>query len=671
MILRTLVAVLLVAAPVSAEVVRIEVKSRTPVLAGRAFGSTGPYERLVGTIYFAIDPRNPANLIIADIDKAPRNAAGKVEFSSDFYLIKPVDASRGNGTVLYEVSNRGGKGMVGFFNFAAGGVDPQTTEQFGDGFLLENGFTLLWVGWQFDVPVREGLVRVFAPIAKEADGRAITGLVRSDFVLNERVTEASLADRGHQAYAVSDRNDAANVLTVRDSFEGTRRTVPRTEWQFTEDGKSVRMAAGFEPRKIYEVVYRAQDPPVVGVGPAAVRDTISKIKYSGAPELGIAPGAIKRGIGFGISQSGRFLRTFLYYGFNADESQRKVFDGVMPHVAGSGRGSFNHRFAQPSRDAHPWINFFYPTDIFPFTDAEQSDPETGQTDGLLTHATKPAHQPNIFYTNSSYEYWGRSASLFHTTVDGTKDARLPANVRGYLLTAGQHGVAAFPPARSIGQQMNNPLDYRWVMRSLLVQMNRWVTDGTAPPATALPRVDNGTLVPLEKLRFPKVPTVNLPVVPLKAYRADYGPDFITKGIVTQEPPVIKSAFAMLVPQVDADGNELAGIRVPELAVPVATYTGWNMFNDKSGPTSVLASMQGSFIPLARSKADRDANGDPRRSIEERYRGRDQYLAEITKAANDLVTKGYLLKNDVPRIVAQAGTRWDFATKTITSTQDKQ
>jgi hypothetical protein len=671
MILRTLVAVLLVAAPVSAEVVRIEVKSRTPVLAGQAFGTTGPYERLIGTIYFAIDPRNPANLIIADIDKAPRNAAGKVEFSSDFYLIKPVDASRGNGTVLYEVSNRGGKGMVGFFNFASGGADPQTTEQFGDGFLLENGFTLLWVGWQFDVPVREGLVRVFAPIAKEADGRPITGLVRSDFVLSARATEASLADRGHQAYVVSDRNDAANVLTVRDSVEGARRTVPRTEWQFTEDGKSVRMAAGFEPQKIYEVVYRAQDPAVVGVGPAAVRDTISKIKYSGAAELGLAPGAIKRGIAFGISQSGRFLRTYLYYGFNEDESHRKVFDGVMPHVAGSGRGSFNHRFAQPSRDGHPYINFFYPTDIFPFTDAEQSDPETGLTDGLLTHATKPAYQPNIFYTNSSYEYWGRSASLYHTTVDGTKDARLPANVRGYLLSAGQHGVAAFPPARSIGQQLNNPLDYRWAMRSLLLAMNRWVTDGTAPPASALPRVDNGTLVTPDKLKFPKVPAVNVATVPQKAYRADYGPDFIRKGVVTQEPPAIKSAFAILVPQVDADGNEVAGIRMPELAVPVATYTGWNLFNEKSGPTKVLASMQGSFIPLARSKTDRETSGDPRRSIEERYRSRDQYLAEITKAANDLVSKGYLLKNDVPRIVAQAGTRWDFATKIVTSTQDKQ
>lgn len=668
MILRTLVALMLVAAPVSAEVVRIEVRSRTDVLAGQSFGAAGPFERLTGKIYFEIDPRNIANQIIADIDKAPRNAAGRVEFSSDFYLIKPKDPSRGNGTVLYEVSNRGGKGMIGFFNFGGGGVDPQTAAHFGDGFLFEHGFTLMWIGWQFDPPMREGLLRVYAPIAKDAGGRAITGLVRSDFVVIKPATEASLADRDHQAYPVSDRNDPATVLTVRDSVEGARRTIPRDRWQFSEDGRAIRMVSGFEPKKIYEVVYRAQDPPVVGVGPAAVRDTISRIKYSGASELGFAPGAIRRAVAFGISQSGRFLRTYLYYGFNEDESHRKVFDGVMPHVAGSGRGSFNHRFAQPSRDAHPFINFFYPTDIFPFTDAEQTDPETGITDGLLTHATRPAFQPNIFYTNSSYEYWGRAASLFHTTVDGTKDARLPANVRGYLLSAGQHGVAAFPPTRSIGQQLNNPLDYRWAMRSLLLAMNRWVTDGTAPPASALPRVDQGTLVTPDKLKFPKLPAVNVATVPHKAYRADYGPDFIKKGVVTQEPPAIKSAFTMLVPQVDTDGNELAGIRVPELAVPVATYTGWNLFNDNAGPTNVVSSMQGSFIPLARTRADRERSGDPRRSVEERYRGRDQYLAEIAKAANDLVAKGYLLKADVPRIVEQAGTRWDYVTKTATETQ---
>ena len=296
-----------------------------------------------------------------------------MEFSSDFYLIKPKDPARGNGTVLYEVSNRGGKGMVGFFNFAAGGVDPQTAEQFGDGFLLEQGFTLLWVGWQFDVPLRDGLVRVYRADRQRGRRPPITGLVRSDFV-----RDRAGAPRRRSPIAITrrmpcrDRNDPATVLTVRDSVEGARRTIPRDQWQFTEDGKSVRMAAGFEPKKIYEVVYRAQDPPVVGVGPAAVRDTISKLKYSGAAELGLPPGAIKRAIAFGISQSGRFLRTYLYYGFNEDESHRKVFDGVMAHVAGGGRGSFNHRFAQPSRDGHPYLNFFYPTDIFPFTDAEQT-----------------------------------------------------------------------------------------------------------------------------------------------------------------------------------------------------------------------------------------------------------------------------------------------------------
>ena len=431
-----------------------------------------------------------------------------------------------------------------------------------------------------------------------------------------------------------------------------------SEWQFGEDGKTVRLDAGFEPKKIYEVVYTAQDPAVVGVGPAAIRDTISRLKYGAADELGLGAGAIKRAVAFGISQSGRFLRTFLYYGFNEDESHRKVFDGVMAHVAGAGRGSFNHRFAQPSRDGHPYINFFYPTDIFPFTDLPQRDPDTGVTDGLLSHATKPEFQPNIFYTNSSYEYWGRAASLIHTAVDGAKDMTLPPNVRTYLLAAGQHGVAAFPPSRTIGQQSNNPLDYRWAMRSLLVAMNRWVTDGAAPPASAYPRIDQGTLVAPDQLRFPKLPAVNVAKTPHKAYRANYGPDFGPNGVVSQEPPIIGKAFPILVPQVDADGNELAGIRMPELSVPLATYTGWNLFNERSGPPTVVSSMQGSFIPLARSKADRERAGDPRRAVDERYQGRADYLAQITKAARDLVQRGYVLEADVARIVEQAGTRWD-------------
>jgi hypothetical protein len=653
------VLLLLCSTPASAELVRIEVKSRADVLAGQAFGAAGPYEKLAGVLHFAVDPRNSANRIIADLDKAPKNARGLVEFSSDFYLIKPKDPSRGNGTLLYEVSNRGGKGMLGFFNFASGSLNPTAAAEFGDGFLLQQGFTLLWVGWQFDPPMRDGLVHVFPPTATEPDGRPITGLVRSDFVVIETSKAASLSDRDHQAYAVADPNDPAAVLTVRDGVESARRTIPRAEWQFSEDGKGVRMAAGFQPKKIYEVVYTAKNPPVVGVGPAAVRDAVARLKYGSASELGLEAGAVKRAIGFGISQSGRFLRTFLYYGFNEDEAHRKVFDGVMPHVAGAGRGSFNHRFAQASRDGHPFINFFYPTDIFPFTDEPQRDPETGVSDGLLTHALKPEHRPKVFYTNSSYEYWGRAASLIHTSVDGTRDVPPPPDTRIYLLSAGQHGVAAFPPSRTIGQQTNNPLDYRWVMRSLLLSMNRWIGDGTAPPESRYPRIADGTLVAPSKLAFPKIPGVNVALVPHLAYRADYGPDFDTRGIVSKEPPAIGSAFPVLVPQVDTDGNELAGVRVPELAVPVATYTGWNLFNERSGPTDVVSSMQGSFIPLAATKADRERTGDPRKAVDERYESRAQFLARITAAATDLADKGYLLRADLTRIVDQAGTRWDL------------
>ena len=661
MISRTLLVLIALSAPAYAEVVRIEVKSRADVLAGKSFGSAGPYERLSGTLYFAVDPQNSANRIITDIDKAPRNAAGKVEFSSDFYLLKPKDATKGNGTLLYEVSNRGGKSMIGFFNRGSGSLDPQTEAEFGDGFLLQQGFTLLWVGWQFDPPMKDGLLRVYPPIAHELDGKPIQGLVRSNFVPIARATQASLADRDHMAYKVSNPDDSANVLTVRDSVEGAVRTIPRDQWQFSEDGRSIRMTAGFEPKKIYEVVYRSQDPPVVGVGLAAVRDAISKLKFDATSELSMPKGAISRAIAFGISQSGRFLRTYLYYGFNEDESHRKVLDGVMPHVAGGGRGSFNHRFAQPSRDAHPYLNFFYPTDIFPFSDTVKRDPETGVTDGLSSHGTKPQFQPSVFYTNSAYEYWGRAASLVHTTIDGLEDVALPANVRTYLLAAGQHGPAGFPPTRSIGQQMNNPLDYRWIMRALLVSMNRWITKGVEPPASAYPRLDKGTLVSPDKLKFPQIPTVNVARTPHKAYRADYGPDFITKGIVSQEPPKMGSAFPILVPQVDADGNEIAGIRMPELAVPVATYAGWNLFNEKSGPTDTVSSMQGSFIPFVRSREDRQRTNDPRRSVEERYQSRDEYLAAVRKAANDLVAKGYLLKEDVPQIVEQTATRWDYVT----------
>jgi hypothetical protein len=499
--------------------------------------------------------------------------------------------------------------------------------------------------------------------------------VRSDFVVTEKETDHSLADRNHIAYVVADPRSPDNVLTVRDSVEGPRRIVPRDQWSFSRsegsaqvvDATRVSLKTKFEPNKIYEVVYTAENPPVVGLGPAAIRDVISMLKYKSADALSIPAGAITRATAFGISQSGRFLRTYLYYGFNRSEDNRKVFDGVIAQVAGAGRGSFNHRFAQPSRDGHPYINFFYPTDIFPFTDAAEKDPDTGVTDGLLTHAGAPELLPKIFYTNSEYEYWGRAASLIHTTIDGAADAPLMDNVRIYLLSAGQHGPSAFPPAQTIGQQRNNPLDYRWAMKALLVAMDRWTANGTAPPPSQYPHVGDGTLVRPDRLKFPKVPGVTTTIAVHRAYHADYGPKFASEGIVTVEPPRIGTAFPILVPQVDADGNGVAGVRMPELTVPLATYTGWNLFNDRSGPTDVLSSMQGSYMPLPRTAADRKRAADPRPSIEERYRDKDQYLGLVSKAAQTLVDQRFLLAEDAAIVVTNAGRHWDYIASTPAST----
>ena len=647
-----------------AEVVGIDVQERRDLLAGRSFGLAGGYEVLAGRIHFALERSLPPNRIVADIDKAPVDERGRVGHSADFYLLKPKNPAKGNGTLVLEVGNRGGKSLLSFFNLASGSLAPSTAEELGDGFLLERGFSLLWVGWQWDTPERPGIMRMYPPVATDG-GKPIRGLVRSDFVPIRPETDHSLADRDHLPYPVADENAPENVLTVRDSVEGERRVVPRSKWKFARvsngqvvpDSGRVYLEGGFEPRKIYEVVYVSSNPPLVGLGPAGIRDAVSRLKSEGAPELGIAGGDLKRAIAFGISQSGRFLRTFLYYGFNEDESRRRVFDGVIAHVAGGGRGSFNHRFAQASRDAHPYINFFYPTDIFPFTDLEQVDAKTGARDGILARQ-KPEHQPKIFYTNSSYEYWGRAAGLIHTSLDGLEDARIPENVRVYHFAGSQHGPARFPPERTLGQQKSNPMDFRLSMRALLESMDSWIREEEPPPASRYARVEEKSLVRPEELGFPSLPGVRTSSRIHKAYRADYGDKFRSEGIVTREPPAIDGSYPLLVPAVDEDGNEKAGIRLPELAAPLATYTGWNLFNAESGPEDVLSSMQGSYIPFARDEEERKSSGDPRSSIAERYPSREHYLGVVAESAIRLIEERYLLAEDLPLILENAGRHWD-------------
>src|SRR5437667_6269399 len=500
-----------------ARVVRLRIERREPVLAGRSFGAAGPYEKLVGKVDFALDPDLPRNAVVVDLKLAPRNSRGEVEFSADFYMLKPVDAHRGNGTLFYEVGNRGGKSMLATFQKAAGSADPTTDTEFGDGALMRQGFVLLWMGWQWDVPDRPGVMRMDMPIATD-NGRRITGIVRGNFILSERAPTAPLADRNHRAYPVLDPTSAENVMTMRDDPTGPAETIPRSRWHFV-DGGTVALDGGFEPGRIYDVVYRSADPRVVGCGLAGTRDLVSFFKYDTSPE-NPSPG-IQFAIGWGVSQSGRFLRHFLYQGFNADEQGRRVFDGVFDQVGGAGRGSFNHRFGQASRDALQYFNILFPVDLFPFADGPETDPESGAVDSLLGRAEKSGTAPKVFHLLTNSEYFNRAGSLVHTDPTGTKDADLPPNTRVYMIASAPHGPGPFPPESNrgggmVGRAPLNPLNYAPAVRALLQALDRWVSDDVAPPPSLYPRLADGTLTAPEKAGWPAIPGYALPQQPLRA-----------------------------------------------------------------------------------------------------------------------------------------------------------
>ncbi len=663
--LTLLTAVLFSSEPSIAEVVRVEVEQRRDVLDGKSFGEPGAYEKLSGKIHFSFDPKNPMNARIVDLDKAPINEEGRVEAWADFMALRPKDASRGSGVGFVEVSNRGGKASLRYFNRAGRGIDPVEEADFGDALLMRQGLTVIWVGWQFDVPEREGVLRLHVPVAK--DGRkSIQGLVRCDWTVDQTVTTLGLGHRNHTPYALVDPKHKENILTERDGRLSPRRTVPRDQWRFAreDDGQVVEsnghiyMASGFQEGKIYELVYRAKDPSIVGLGPAAIRDIMSYAKYN---EESLFP--VEHGVAFGVSQTGRFLRHFLYQGFNTDENRRKVYDGLLIHTAGAGRGSFNHRFGQPSRDAHRYSAFFYPTDIFPFTSWTQRDPEWDQTDGLFAHMFDPAHLPKVFYTNTGYEYWGRAASLIHTNVDSTADVELYPNERIYHLASGQHSVAGFPPSpesrlESSPAYRGNPVDFFLTLRSLLVSLVDWVREGTEPPPSAYPTISAGNLVSIDRVHFPKIPGVAFPRVIHEAYRADYGPKW-KQGIVEIQPPKLGKPFLSLVSQVDELGNETAGVKTVEILAPLGTYAPWNLRTGMAGGADELTDFTGTYIPLPRTETDRRKTGDPRPSIESLYASKQDYLATASTAAAMLVGQRYLLAEDVHRVLKRAEANWDW------------
>ena len=648
-------------------VVRVDITSRQDVLSGKSFGDVGAYERITGRVYFSVRVDNPHNRRIVDLANAVNLKNGEVEFSSDFIAIRPKDPHKGNGSMLLENPNRGHSRIVSLVD----GGDWNVEKDAGDAWLLRNGFTFVTLGWQWDAADDDAL-HLYAPIAKE-NGKTITGLLRGDLMPSKEMGEIPLGHLitgriGGTEYPVAAPDDPRNVLTVRDSRDAARTMIPRSQWQFahTVDGKLtasdrfIHLNGGFHAGKIYEYIYVVKDPVIAGLGFAAFRDFASYAKHASDA---ITP--VKRVYGEGISQNGRFLRNFVYDGFNADEDGRIALDGILAHVAGAGRGDFNYRFAQPSRDAQPTSSILFPTDIFPFTDQPEKDPLTGETIGLLDRAVADKVVPKIFFSNTSYEYWGRAAALTHVTPDGKQDVSLSNNVRIYHFTGLQHFSGPWPPAKGqgdlLGQEPQSPLPVRYFWRAMIANMDAWVRSNTPPPQSSYPKVADGTLVPLEQYAFPSILGVNKPREANTGYRLDFGANW-QSGILSVQPPKVLETFPVLVPQVNNDGNERDGIRLPEISVPLATYASWNLRDPSIGAPDQRVSFECSYIPFPKTAAERKAKGDPRQSIEERYTGHDDYVTRFSKATDELVKQRWILPEDRESMLQRGEQAWSEATK---------
>lgn len=648
-------------------VTSLDIQRRATLLDGHSFGAAGAYEMLAGTIAFAIDPTLRVHAPIADIALAPTNARGLVESAADFYLLRPVDPAKSNRRLLLDVPNRGRKIALGLFNGAVRVPDPSAPEDFGNGFLMRHGYTVAWVGWQPDVPRRDGMMALTVPAATDG-GRTVSGRVRCEFRPNLAVDVLPLADRYHIPNAAADLDDPLAELTVREHAGAPATMIPRAVWRFARrangalvpDGGHVHLSTGFEPGKIYDCYYTAERPPLVALGFTAVRDTGAFLRFGDAASGNPCAGAIDRAYLFGVSQSGRFLRHMLYLGLDEDERGRTVFDVVMPHVAGARRGEFNCRFGQPSLNAVESLG-----GLFPFSDLPETDPVTGQRAGLLDRLRARATRPKIVATNTSAEYWRGDASLAHVDVTGTRDLEWAPDVRSYLFAGTQHLPGTLPPPSedantgSRGRYVFNAVDYGPLLRAALVNADRWASQGTEPPPSAVPRLADGSAVPAESIApaFTRIPGARFPDRVAHPHRLDFGPD-AERGLPIL-PPKIGAPYVTFVSRVDADGNETAGILPVEVAAPLATSLGWNLRHPDQGAAGDLMSMMGSTLPFARTDAERAASKDPRPSIVERYGTREGYLQKVRDAAQRLVAARHMLEEDVDAVVERAGTLWAF------------
>ncbi len=645
----------------SAEVTRIQIEQRRAFADGAHFGNTGAYEAISGRLFFAVDPENKANGRITDLDLANRNANGQVEFWADFFLLQPIDPAKGSGRLLYDVHNRGNKLALWTFNEGLRSNDPLTMEHAGNGFLFRQGYSLLWTGWNGDV-AEDGTGRLLAglPLARQKDGKPLTGRNYVEFSVDEKTYSRAFFESpwgSPKAYPSASLDNAEATLTMRPDRATAAVEVARKDWAFAEfkegravvNATSLYLKTGFKPGWIYELVYTARDPRVSGLGLAGLRDAVAFFRYGGSGNP--AMGRLQQAYIFGISQSGRLGHHFFYEGLNLDEKKQKVFDGAILHVAGAGKGLFNYRFAMATVYGTYRRANLSPADFFPFAATLQTDPLSGKKGESLARLRKGVGMPKIFFVQTGTEYWSRAASLLHTDVEGEKDIKIDENVRIYSIAGAQH-LGGGKTDKGICQYPRSPLKHRGpVLRALLVAMDNWVSEGGEPPASCYPRIDDGTLVDLATFgkQFPKISGVMTPAVRYQPLQLDPGSRWHSEGIADKVPAEAGEAYRTLVPAVDVDGNELAGIRLPEVRVPLATYMGWNLRDEKYGAGGVLAGLHGGYLALPL----RRVAGDPRLPILERYPTRENYLGKYTDAVLDLQQQGYLLDEDAVRMLKQA------------------
>jgi hypothetical protein len=632
-----------IASPALSEVIRFEVLESVPAFQGRSFEGVGTYLRVTGRATIAVDPTDPRNAVIADIERAPRNAQGRVEATADVVVLRPADPARGNGTLLVDVPNRGTKLAPQLFDDVAqpGATRAEQAADAGIGFLHRQGYAMAWIGWQADIPSRPNQLAMTAPVLT-----GITGPSRDEIIFDHTRNPATAT----LTWPIADA--ASLAVTVRGHWADARQTPAGMAIRATgpRSVEITRPASGFDAAALYEVTYTAKDPIVLGLGFAATRDVAAFLRRDGSAANPLAAqgrSTVQRTIGFGVSQSGRFLRDFLWQGFNEDMRGRMVFDGVIPHIAGGRRMATNYRFGNPGRNARHPQDPAWQADTFPFTYAAMRDPLSGRTDGILMRCRLNGTCPKIMHTDSEHEWWASRASLIVTDVAGNH-IDLPPDVRAYMVAGTPHYA---PPADSVRRAPTmalptNPMHAGPPMRALLVAMEAWIAEGVEPPASRVPMRAHGTLVEAAQA----VPA-GIPGLP---YAGIYTGAAISDQSVL--PPRLIGEYPVFVPRADADGMAIAGIRMLPLAVPRASYTGWNPRAEGFG-AGTLFPLQGAVSPFAPTREARLAANDPRLSIAERYADNAAYVAAVRAAADRAVAERLLLPEDAQRAVerAQAGT----------------